>query len=124
MPVTQILTVGDALRALRELVPGASAIIASHVANQALDADPDELEEAVAPYWLFTEIREHVFENAPGMTLRIAGLFAFMEMALVSHAQSVRDGSAIRIAHKLYRYENAIKASGVIPGPRLAAAMG
>jgi hypothetical protein len=65
-----------------------------------------------------------VFENAQEMTRRIAGLFAFMEMALVSPAQSVRDGSAIRIAHKLYRYEDAIKASGVAPGPRLTAVMG
>jgi len=35
----------------------------------------------------------------------------------------VRDGSAIRIVHKLFRYEAEIARAGVVPGPRLSRAM-
>lgn len=120
----EILTMADALLVLRDLIPGVVSVIESHIEEQGLYADPDELEAGVAPYWLFTEVREFVFEDASKVAERAVGLFAFMELALVSPSQSVRDGSLIRVAHKLYRYEEAIRDSGVTPGPHLMAAMG
>jgi hypothetical protein len=117
-----ILTMADAVRWACELIPGASAVVEEHIAGLSEFGPAPEPSSGVAPYSFFTDLREFVFADGSDPA-RIAGLFRFVEATLDSPDQDVRDGSLIRIAHKLSRYEAQIAQSGIAPGPRLRRAM-
>ena len=117
-----ILTMADAVRLACELIPGASAVVEEHIADLSEFGPAPEPTSGVAPYSFFTELREFVFAGG-GNAARISGLFELVEATLDSPDQSARDGSLIRIAHKLYRYEPEIARFGITPGPRLRQAM-
>ena len=112
----------DAVRRACELIPGASAVVEEHMAGLSEFGPAPEPTSGVAPYSFFTDLRYFAFADG-GDAARIAGLFELVEETLGSPDQMVRDGSAIRIAHKLFRYEVEIARAGVEPGPRLRRAM-
>lgn len=116
-----LLTMVDAVRRACELIPGAWAVVEEHVAGLGEFGAVPEPASGVAPYSFFTDLRCFVFADG-GDAARIAGLFELVEETLDSPDQMVRDGSAIRIAHKLFRYEVEIARAGVVPGPRLCRA--
>ena len=113
----------DAVRRICELIPGASAVVSAHRASLSEFGNAPEPESGVAPYSFFSEVREFVFSDAEGRDERVTGLFEFLEESLDSPNQMVREGSMIRIAQKLFRYEDVIAASSAAPGPRLREVM-
>lgn len=113
-----ILNMADAVRRACELIPGAAAVVEEHIAGLSEFGPAPEPTSGVAPYSFFTRLGEFVFAHGCDAA-RIAGLFTLVEETLDSPDDMVRNGSVIRIAHKLFRYEAEIARFGVAPGPRL-----
>lgn len=122
MNTPAVLNMADVVRRACELIPGASAVVEAHVAGLSEFGPVPEQASGVAPYSFFSELREFVFADG-GDAVQIAGLFELVEAALDSPDDMVRNGSAIRVAHKLFRYETEIARAGVVPGARLSRAM-
>ena len=121
--MSDVNSVADAVHRLQDLIPGADRIVAAHKSELSeFGPDPESL-SGVVPYTLFTEIRYYVLvdslDEGKVDEVKLVGLYQFIEEALTSTDDMVRNGVLIRIVHKLHRHEEVTRSASSSPGRQL-----
>ena len=123
--MARVTSMRDALARVIELIPESQSLIDAHRADFSEFGPVSDEGSGVIPYSFFTDLRYFVFgdpeDDKPLDERKLTGLYLFIEEALESTDEDVRDGISIRLVNKLAMHKKQAARASSKPGSKLSA---